>query len=359
MQNDGQQKFGFLVHARTLDDLYKKFPFLEYLPKSWSLSLTKKMPTIPASRIEGLHTHTGRELTGYIFGLAMTAHQMMEERELAQKKIRESISFAEKKGIELVGLGALTASLSYGGKLLSDANLSITTGRTYTIITVANYIKKIIKDFPLDKKEVAIGVVGASGAIGSGCAQLLDEWGVNNFILIDLERKIEKLEKKLHNIRDDEQVNVSITHQVSEVKRADIIIAATNAPEAVIHAEYLSRGAIVVNDAQPSDVGDDVYHRDDVLVIEGGVIHTPGINYNFDLGLASEDETFCCLGEVMILAHNDCFENYSLGEPNLELISDFRKMANKLDFNLANYQNINGYIPKDKLNRIKEILKKH
>ena len=38
------------------------------------------------------------------------------------------------------------------------------------------------------------------------------------------------------------------------IKEAEFIITATNAPEAVVTSEDLKSGAVIIDDAQPSDV---------------------------------------------------------------------------------------------------------
>lgn len=351
------RKFAFLVHPRDLDDFYKKFPYLRFLPDSFIYFLTRKMPPVHVSNITGLEDKNGQVLEGCIISIPLTARQMLEDRELARTKIREAIQYARKKGVGIIGLGALTASLSRGGKDVEDRGVGITTGRAYTVKTVTEYVQYVTTHFSLPKKDITVAVVGAAGSIGSGCTEFLARNGYKHFILIDTKRRAERL-KDVHETSDDNHTHATFraTDQLKEVEQADIIITATSAPEAVIHADDLSAGAIIVNDAQPSDVGDDVYDRDDVLVIEGGVIHTPGIKCNFNLGLADREDTFCCLGEVLILAHHHHFEHYALGYLNLNLIERITELERNLGFHLARPQNIHGYIDEQKMKHIKQIL---
>src|SRR6185369_17715493 len=115
---------------------------------------------------------------------------------------------------------------------------------------------------------------------------------------------------------------------------------------------------IIINDAQPSDVHPDVIKtRDDVLVIEGGVIHTPGVRCNFNFGLAGREDTFCCLGEVLILAHRGHFKHFALGELDLNLIAEIEKMSAGLSIGLSKFQNDSGYIPEDKIAKVKELIR--
>lgn len=341
-------QFAFLVHPRGLGDFYKKFPYLKFLPKKIVLFLTTVMPPIVVSEITGLKSVDGEPIQGHIISIPITARQMIEDRDLALRKIRQAVLFAEKKGAKIIGLGALTASFSNGGKLLHESveSLGITTGRAYTVKTVSGYAKKAIADFGLPKETIRVGVVGAAGSIGSNVAVQLARFGVKNFVLIDLERKLEKVKKTLERVRGIGGISVESTHDVSHVRECDIIITATSAPEVVVYSDDVSSGTIIINDAQPSDLDPELLRREDVLVIEGGIIHTPGVRCNFNLGLAGKEDTFCCLGEVLILAHNGLTDDFALGELNELLINTIHELEQTITISLADFQNDAGYISK-------------
>jgi len=158
--------------------------------------------------------------------------------------------------------------------------------------------------------------------------------------------------------RNHNGLSIEISHHIADIKKSDIIIAATNAPEALIQADDLQPGAIVINDAQPSDISSDAFNRDDVLIIEGGVIRTPNIQCNFNLGLVDREDTFCCLGEVLILAYNNNSEHFALGELDKDLVDDIIEKEKGLNFIIPPYQNNMGYISKEKIDKVKEIIRR-
>ena len=354
-----EKKFAFLVHPRGFEDFLIKFPWFRFLPESVLYFLTMHMPPVVVSKITGLKNKDGKKIDGYIIAITMTARQMIEHRERALKKIKQATKLAEKKGVRLMGLGALTASFSRGGlDLAGFSKVGITTGRAYTVKTVTNYVKLVMEVMGFDKEKIVVDVVGAAGSIGSSSAKVLAEYGIRNFILIDLEYKAWKVEeyiKHMKKIRGD--LSFKVSHQISDIKDADIIIAATNAPEVLIKPDDLKSGAIIINDAQPSDVDPEVLKREDVLVVEGGVVNTPGIRSNFKLGLHDKEDNFCCMGEVLILAHNNLFKDYALGELNLSLIKNIEMMSENLNFKLTKTQNSNGIIDNKKIERVKEIIR--
>jgi fatty aldehyde-generating acyl-ACP reductase len=356
-----KQKFAFLIHARYLEDVYKKFPFLRILPKNITLWLLKKISPVFISEIRGLKDDHGNEVQGYVGRMPIITHQMVEDRKLALEKMKGAIRVFSKKGVNLIGLGGLTSSLSRGGNDLKEAfnDLDFTTGRTYTVKTVTDYVKSVIDEFGLNKNHTKVAIVGAAGSIGSGCAEVLAGWGINNLLFIDLERKLDILVKRMnetHSRISNKKMTIQISHRISDINDSDIIIAATNAPEAVIEGVDPKPGAIIINDAQPSDVSPEVYMREDVLVIEGGVIKTPGVSVGFNFGLVEKDDSFCCLGEVLILAQEgfNAADTYVLDPAYLEKLD---QVAKKLNFGITKYQNQFGYISDEKISKIKEIIK--
>jgi predicted amino acid dehydrogenase len=268
------------------------------------------------------------------------------------------VRLAEKKEIGILGLGALTASLSRGGKDVSGlTKVGITTGRAFTVKTVTGYALEALRMFKMQPQDVRIAIVGAAGAIGSGSAKILAKNGVRHFLFIDLERKALHLKKHIEEMKGIHgPLHIEISHQIRDIKGSDIIIAATNAPEVLITSDDLNPGTIVINDAQPSDISPEVLDRDDVLVIEGGVIKAPGISCNFNMGLAERNDTFCCLGEALILAHNGMFEDFALGELDVPLVDRISELSKTMDISLSHIQNEKGLIAASHIERIQEII---
>ena len=356
-------KFAFLVHPRDNVDFLRRFPHLSLFPEKFISFLTRNMPPVVVSEITGLVDKDKNPIEGHIIAITMTAKQMIEDRELALKKIQQAARFAKKRGVKIMGLGALTASLSKGGLDVASEvkDIGITTGRAYTTKTVTDYVKKCVHDFNFQKSEVSVAIVGASGSIGSSCAKILAKWGVRNFLFVDLSKRAEDLKGSVEKLKEIHgEMTIEVSHSIKDIKGYDIVITATNAPEALLSDEDLLPGTIVVNDAQPSDVPESIIrNRDDILVIEGGVITTPGIKCNFNLGLAGREDTFCCLGEVLVLAHKDHFDTYALGVLDIDLVEHIEGLSEGLDFSISKFQNsVQRYIPDAQIEKVKAIIAK-
>lgn len=346
--------FAFIVHPRGYGDIVSNIPFLKIFPRSLVIKLFPLLWPFKVSGIYGLKSQkTGEDIKGFVIGVPMLAHQMTENRITARKKIAQAIKLAENSGAKVIGLGALTGSIMEGGAGLSKKNnIIVTAGRAYTAYTIKFYVEDSIKRFNLNKNEITLAIVGAAGGVGKAVTRLLKEDSFKKIILIDLERKLDSV-KTEHN----GNINITITHQVRDVKEADIIVTVTNAPEAVIEPDDVKVGAILIDDAQPSDLSPElIKNRNDVIIIEAGVIKAPNIKVGTNFRLANRDETYCCLGEVMSLAAFDWEGEYAPQDINPEIIYKIAKMASELGFKIAPYQAFGKIVSEIQIEKVKNII---
>ena len=351
--------YAFLVHARNHKDVARKYPLFKYMPRFVVHMFTRFLWPVVLSEVEGLKSvKTGQPVKGWVITIPLTARQMIENRKLAVKRIIQSIKLAEKMGVKIVGLGALTSSMSRGGlDLVEKVNIGVTTGHAYTAYNVCSNVFKIAKLFELDRKKLTVAIVGASGSIGSTSVKILARDGFSDFILVDLPRKKEyfvELEKELRELNP--KVRIESGHDMGLIKRADFIITATNAPEALVHASDLKSGAVIFDDAQPSDVAPDVFEREDVLVLEAGVVRTPGIKSHFNFGLKDREDNFCCMAELLVLASREWDWHYIINRATLESVDEIVSHSYPLRFDVAPFQNTRETISELKLKHMKKVI---
>jgi len=353
--------FGFIVHPRNTADIYRKYPFFKIFPDRFTDWVFRHFWPFVVSEIEGVKSvKTGKKVRGFILSVPMTAKQMLENRPYALERIIETIELGKKLGVKIVGLGALVSSLTKGGLDLVNSErvkINITTGHALTVHTVTSNLFKFVELFGVDKNKVVVAIVGATGSIGSSSLKVLARAGYDNFLLIDVEKKahfFDDLIKYLKEMNPD--VKVEISHKVNSIKKADFIITATNAPEVLVKSEDLKSGAVVIDDAQPSDVDPEVFDRDDVIAIEGGLIYTPEINNHFNMGLKKKHDNFSCMGEIAVLAAHEYKQNYVINKPTLELIDEISGMARKMGIGLSQFQNAKEIISEEKIKRVGKII---
>ncbi len=350
--------FGFLVHPRDDYDVFRKFPILRILPQTWLERFLNGFWPITVSRITGLRDKEGHPIGGFVFSIPLTSRMLLENRDRSKRKILSALRLAHKRGVHLVGLGGLISSVTGGGlTILPEVNdMAITTGHAYTAVNVTNNVFALAEYFRIDPKKARIAIVGAAGSIGSSSAHILARAGYARLLLVDLARKRSQFESLAETLRDAGATDVVLSHQIGDIKDCDIVIAATNAPEALIEARDLKPGAIVVDDAQPSDVAADVLERDDVLAIEAGVVRTPGISMNFNMGLKHREDLFCCLAEVLILASEEQREHYVVHRATLAHVDEIKARGEALGFVIAPFQNRKELIPQARLETLRHVI---
>ena len=118
------------------------------------------------------------------------------------------------------------------------------------------------------------------------------------------------------------------------------MLAVSSAVDAVIFPEDLKRGAVVCDVARPRDVSKSVTEkRNDVLVIEGGVIEIPGpVNFNFNFGFPDKT-AYACMSETILMALEGTYEPFTLGRDlTVKQVLRVGEIAKKHGFKLAGFR---------------------
>src|SRR5262249_20637295 len=126
-----------------------------------------------------------REVKGWFIACPFTPVRMMQlPVPHVYNKLIACGHKAEKLGARILGLGAYTSVVGDAGRTIADRlELPVTTGDSYTIMMAVEAVRRAaqVMDIPLETATAA--VVGATGAIGSVCAEMLAD-DVANLILV-------------------------------------------------------------------------------------------------------------------------------------------------------------------------------
>jgi fatty aldehyde-generating acyl-ACP reductase len=351
----GTVDFSFILHPLDNEDIFRKLKFMRNWPSSLVERTIRMMPPIWTSRITGISSPYN-SVEGCFMGVLLTTRQMLQlPPEVVLRKIIAAGKKAAQAGAKIVGLGAMTAVVGDAGITIDrHLDIAVTTGNSYTVATALEGTEKAaaLMDMELSRAEVVI--LGATGSIGSACARLLAK-KVNYLTLIA--RNTGRLEGLAEKIIAETGLAVKVTSDVKEaVRKADIIVAVSSASESLIEPEDLRPGTIVCDVARPRDVSAKVLEkRDDVLIIEGGVVQVPGdVNFNFNFGFPPK-MAYACMAETMILALEKRYESFSLGkEITVEQIDEIRFLAAKHGFKLAGFRSFERALSMDDIKKIKE-----
>lgn len=347
--------FAFIIHPiDPKRDVSRRYPTLGKLPV-WLIDyLSLFFPPVFISQINGLQSPaTGRSVTGWLIACPLTPARMMSlPPQVVYRKIIQTGRLAQRLGARILGLGAFTSVVGDGGVTIAEhLDIPVTTGDSYTVAMAVEAITRAseVMNLPLSKASAA--VVGATGAIGALCAEMLAPQ-VREVLLIG--RRADRLNALALRLRDSHDVVVSASDNISRLAESDLVITVTSALDTVIRPHHLRRGAIVCDVARPRDVSRQVVNqRPDVLVIEGGMVAIPGdINFGFDFGFPPK-MAYACMAETMLLALEGRYESFTLGkEISLSQVRSIDKIAKRHGFELGGFRSFERAITESEIARV-------
>jgi predicted amino acid dehydrogenase len=348
-------RFAFMIHPLTTEDVARKFPWARRLPAGLVEAGLRLLPPMKLATIRGLRSPHG-EAEGWFVSCPLTARQMMTlPTSYVVDKIVASGRLAEKLGAQILGLGAFTKVVADAGRTIAERlNIPVTTGNSYTVATALEGTREASRLMGHDLGEAQVVVVGATGAIGRVCAEVLAR-EVKYLTLVARERS--RLEGLAQHLLQETGLAVRISSDIREaLADADVVITVTSALETVIEPEYLKPGAVVCDVARPRDVSRRVVElRDDVLVIEGGIVRVPeGATWKFNFGFPP-GLVYACMAETMVLAMEERFESFTLGrELTVAQVREVAELARKHGFTLAGFRGFERPITMEEIERIRE-----
>jgi predicted amino acid dehydrogenase len=204
----------------------------------------------------------------------------------------------------------------------------------------------------IDLKNATAAVVGATGAIGSVCAELLAA-DVPEMILIG--RSFERLQPVKARVEAG-GARAIIAIEISSLRQADLVIAVTSALQSIIAPGHLKLGCVVCDVARPRNVSRAVVEqRDDVLVFEGGMIEAPGpVDFHFDFGFPPR-MAYACMAETMTLALDGRYECFTLGKQiKIERVKEIAALAERHGFRLGGFRSFERAVDDDEIERIRD-----
>ncbi len=365
-------RFAFLVHPLHLKrDVARKYPFVKVLPEKWVEALLWRMKPKVLGKITGVKSAIGAETEGWLIGVPMTAKMMLENEGRALDALTLACHMAKELGAEIVGLGAFTAIVGNGGvELQKRSPLPVTTGNSYTTWTALEATKLAADLMGIEWNAATAAVVGATGSIGKACAHFLRVGAtlpnglslppVAKVVLVGRDpAKLQAVQEELSAKAAFAVTPAALFHttDIAEgLRHADIVITVTSAMDAVIEPEHLKPGCVVCDVARPRDVSERVHkERDDVLVIDGGIVEVPGApRWEFSIGLP-DNLTLACVAETMLLALEGRLEPFTLGrEIPPERILEIAAIAVKHGFRLGGLRSFEQVLSEERIRQVRE-----
>jgi fatty aldehyde-generating acyl-ACP reductase len=348
--------FAFIIHPiEPRKDVARKFKLFGYLPTSIIDYFCLFFPPVYISHITGIRSITGHDIEGWLVACPLTPNRMTQvPTEVAYRKIVQTGRLAEKLGAKILGLGAFTSVIGDAGITISKRlSIPVTTGNSYTVAVAVEAVREAARQMEIALSEARAAIVGATGAVGSVCAQLLAQ-DVAEMVLVG--KHLPRLEEVKAHVQAMAGAHVSLATEIEAIKKADLIITVTSAIETIIEPRHLKPGAVVLDVARPRDISRQVVEeRNDVLVIEGGMVEVPGpVDFGFDFGFPLK-MAYACMAEVMILALEGRCESYTLGRDiTVEQVEEIASLAAKHGFKLGGFRSFEHAMTGEEVEVIKE-----
>lgn len=338
------EKFAFIIHpidakrdVARKGGIYKAAGCLPERAVEW---LIKHKEPIVASHITGIQSATGAKAEGWFIACPLTPRQLLElPLEFTYKRLIQCGQLAETLGAKIMGLGAFTSVVGDGGVTVAkNLNIAVTTGNSYTVATAIEGATDAARRMGIDLESAKVAIVGATGSIGRTCAQMLAPRAAEIALVGRDLGRLEAVGQELNGCG----AAVSVYDNVhAGLRDAEIVITVTSAKDAVIQPEDLVPGAVICDVARPRDVSVRVAReRDDVLVIEGGVVAVPGEQADFHFNFGFPPKTaYACMSETMMLALEGRYESFTLGKDvSAAQVREMRGLADRHGFKLAGYR---------------------
>ena len=350
--------FAFIIHPiDPKRDVSRKFPFLGRVLSERQIDFFSTFfPPVYISEIEGITSQlTGKSIKGWFIACPYTPRRMMELPErTVYRKIIQTGNMAEKLGANILGLGAFTSVVGDAGVTIANGlNIPVTTGDSFTIAMAVQAIRDAARVMDIKMEDATVAVVGATGAIGRVCAELLAGEAARTLLVARDEKKLEVLRDRLQLKSRSELV---ISTKMDILKEAQLILTVTSSIHDVIRPEYLQAGSVVCDVARPRDVSAMVAAvRDDILVIDGGMVDVPGsVNFHFNFGFP-EGKVYACMAETIALALEGRFEDYTVGRDiTLERVQEITAIADKHGFRMSGFRSFEREVTDEQIETVRK-----
>jgi predicted amino acid dehydrogenase len=354
--------FAFIIHPiDPKRDVSRKFPLLGRVLNERQIDFFSTFfPPVYISEIEGIRSEaTGREVKGWFIACPYTPKRMMELPErTVYRKIIQTGRLAEKLGAQILGLGAFTSVVGDAGVTIAEAlDVPVTTGDSYTVTVAVEAMREAARLMDIPLRGATAAVVGATGAIGQVCAELLAD-DVERLYLLG--RREDKLEELRDRLKVHARAELVVSTKMDVLAEAQLILTVTSAVHDVIRPEFLQPGSVVCDVARPRDVSAMVARvRDDILVIDGGMVDVPGpVNFHFNFGFPP-GKAFACMAETIALALEGRFEDYTLGKHITRArVEEIGSMARKHGFRLSGFRSFEREVTPQQIEAVRRNAKK-
>lgn len=293
---------------------------------------------------------------------------------LLQEKLQEAIKYAKDLGASVVGLGQFTSIISQNGLTLDSLGLNITTGNPFTAHLAISAFLEGLSRLKVKSDQINLACFGITGNIISQVAKKvsldLDSLNIFHHENIQNSKKFRtvtieflnylnciegkypnKIKKALNEFNfknvDNENLNdilvilnsiFRINADKTNLLNCNAILLGTNSSEILVHNDQVNTNTVILDLGVPHNLDPQLFLRDDIEVMLGGVAHLPKDNEEIKIEIPSfplgYGEVFACMAETFATGFHDKKEIMHIGEVKLSDIDKIASIASNHGFGL-------------------------
>ena len=333
-------KFGFIAHPTSQELLHQvkmldmTGRMLEEQANSYDPALWRQRNLVPFVEFTRIVSACGAQCEGILQFMPLTAEQMLSQPRRIAERVVEGVNALKNEGAELVGLGGFTSIVgNRGQQTLERTQVPVTTGNSLTAYATYMNLLEVLSALDIAPEQAEVAILGYPGSIGLAVARLLAPKGCRLHLVHRDERQqpavlLDYLPASFH-----QQVTLhpSVEACYDKIK---LFVAATSSGN-VIDSQRLMPGSVIIDAALPKDTQPGWEKRDDILVIDGGLVSaSDAVSFGaMALGLDPKRNLNGCLAETILLALEKRAEPFSLGrELPVERVLEIGRIAERHGF---------------------------
>jgi len=304
--------FAFVVSPMTIKQLKTFWPPARIMPNFIIKLFLKDLPPFKLCHLR-IKSIKHKEIQGHIIICPL----LIQNEELALDKIITCANLAQRLGAKIVGLSGHAAFIANKEQNHINKNLKIpvTTGSAFITWSVFEAVYRLSRTKNIDLKKSRLAIIGATNIIGGLCAKKLSDYSGSITLVGEDKERLEQLKERISQLNP---IEITVEQDIQRaVKEADIVVNANHTVE--IANEDLKQNAIICNIFPPGTALKKQETGKNITVIAAGLVKLPfADNLDINIGLP-KGIAYASLAEVMLLAFEEKFVTYSLGENiNLE-----------------------------------------
>ncbi|WLH89276.1 aminotransferase class III-fold pyridoxal phosphate-dependent enzyme [Pseudomonas sp. FP453] len=313
-------KFGFIAHPTSIA-LQRQVKIIDLLDRTlaeqdrgYQPDLWQPRNLVPFADFGRIVSATGATCEGILHYLPLTAEQMLSQPRSIAARVLDGVNSLKEQGAHLVGLGGFTAIVGNRGLQTQErSGVAVTTGNSLTAYAAYKNVLEAMQRLDVDPADSEVAVVGYPGSIALVIAKLLARHGCR--LRLVHRGSVEQGLESLAYLPGEMHTQVRLTAEIESCYDDVRFYVAATSSGGVIDPYRLAPGAVVIDAALPRDVLAFNHDRNDILIVDGGLVSaSDAVHFGTEnLGLAPKKFLNGCLAETLVLALEGRAEAFSIG----------------------------------------------